>query len=220
MRLQTLNTIVLKAAQSAFPRQAASKCSQPVDFVPLWQLRSSLRRHWRRDLHGLFEAWRLSQLHGKVAAAARKTHVEAKRAHTRQLLGDTQQAQEAHLPHRVYQLVNRLKPWQPRTRPRLKSKQGELLSHEGELELLQSYCADMFAPQVPAPSAGDLAFQTDADTWAKLLGQTGYGKAVPTGHAPSAAWRVCADVLGILSRRSAHRRPTFSGCLAPGPHQN
>ena len=88
--LQTLNTIVLKAAQSAFPRQAASKCSQPVDFVPLWQLRSSLRRHWRRDLQGLFEAWRLSQLHGKVAAAARKTHVEAKRAHTRQLLGDTQ----------------------------------------------------------------------------------------------------------------------------------
>ena len=147
--LQTLNSIVLNAAIRAFPRQAAPKSSQPVDFVSLWQLRSSLRKHWRRDLQGLFEAWRLSQLHGKTAAAARRTHVEAKRAYTRQLLGEAQQAQEAHLPHRVYQLVNRLKPWQPRTRPRLKSKQGELLSHEGELELLRNYCHEVFAPQVP-----------------------------------------------------------------------
>ena len=160
--LQTLNSIVLNAAIRAFPRQAAPKSSQPVDFVPLWQLRSSLRKHWRRDLQGLFEAWRLSQLHGKTAAAARRTHVEAKRAYTRQLLGEAQQAQEAHLPHRVYQLVNRLKPWQPRTRPRLKSKQGELLSHEGELELLRNYCHEVFAPQVPVPSAGGLAFHTDA----------------------------------------------------------
>ena len=201
--LQTLNSIVLNAAIRAFPRQAAPKSSQPVDFVPLWQLRSSLRKHWRRDLQGLFEAWRLSQLHGKTAAAARRTHVEVKRAYTRQLLGEAQQAQEAHLPHRVYQIVNRLKPWQPRTRPRLKSKQGELLSHEGELELLRNYCREVFAPQVPVPSAGGLAFHTDAGTWAKLLGQTGFNKAVPTGHAPSAAWRACADVLGdALSRIS------------------
>ena len=108
-----------------------------------------------------------------------------------------------HLPHKVYQLVNRLKPWQPRARPRLKSKQGELLSQEGELALLRSYCQEVFAPQVPVPSAGGLAFHTDADTWAKLLGQTVFNKAVPTGHAPSAAWRACADVLGeALSRIS------------------
>ena len=212
--LQTLNSIVLKAAIRAFPRQAAPKSSQPVDFVPLWQLRSSLRKHWRRDLQGLFEAWRLSQLHGKTAAAARRTHVEAKRAYTRQLLGEAQQAQEAHLPHRVYQLVNRLKPWQPRTRPRLKSKQGELLSREGELELLRNYCHEVFAPQVPVPSAGGLAFHTDAGTWARLLGQTGFNKAVPTGHAPSAAWRACADVLGdALSRISKS-----ATCLQRMPH--
>ena len=54
--LQTLNSIVLNAATRAFPRQAAPKSSPPVDFVPLWQLRSSLRKHWRRDLQGLFEA--------------------------------------------------------------------------------------------------------------------------------------------------------------------
>ena len=201
--LQALNSIVINAAIRAFPRQSAPRSSQPVDFVPLWQLRSSLRRHWRRDLRGLFEAWRLSQLHGRTAAAARRTHVEAKRAYTQQILGEAQQAREAHLPHRVYQMVNRLKPWQPRTRPRLKSKQGELLSHEGELELLRSYCHKVFAPQVPIPSAGGLAFNTDAGTWEKLLGQTGFNKAVPTGHAPSAAWRACADVLGdALSRIS------------------
>ena len=76
--LQALNSIVINAAIRAFPRHSAPRSSQPVDFVPLWQLRSSLRRHWRRDLHGLFEAWRLSQLHGKTAAAARRTHVRNK----------------------------------------------------------------------------------------------------------------------------------------------
>ena len=202
--LQTLNSIVLRAASRAFPRQAAPKRSTTVDFVPLWQLRTSLRKHWRRDLQGIFEAWRLSHLHARMAAAARRTHVEAKRAYTRQLLGEAQQAQEAHLPHKVYQLVSRLKPWQPRTKPRLKSKQGELLSNEGELKLLKNYCYEVFSPQVAIPTTGNLAFDTDADNWTKHLRQTGFNKAVPTGHAPSAAWRACADVVGeALSQISA-----------------
>ena len=46
------------------------------------------------------------------------------------------------------------------------------------------------------PTTGSLAFDTDADNWTKLLRQTGFNKAVPTGHAPSAAWRACADVVG------------------------
>ena len=143
--LQTLNSIVLQAASRVFPKRAAPKRSTTVDFVPLWQLRASLRRLWRRDLQGVFEAWRLSQLHAKTAAAARRTHVEAKRAYTRQLLGEAQQTQEAHLPHKVYQLVNRLKPWQPRSKPRLKSQQGELLSNEGELQLLTKITATRFS---------------------------------------------------------------------------
>ena len=202
--LHTLNSIVLRAASRAFPRQAAPKRPTTVDFVPLWQLRASLRKHWRRDLQGLFKAWWLSHLHARKAAEARRTHVEAKRAHTRQLLGEAQQAQEAHLPHKVYQLVRRLKPWQPRTKPRLKSGQGELLSNEGELKLLKNYCHEVFSPQVAIPAAGKLAFDTDADNWTKLLRQTGFNKAVPTGQAPSAAWRACADVVGeALSRISA-----------------
>ena len=202
--LHTLNSIVLRAASRAFPRQAAPKRPTTVDFVPLWQLRASLRKHWRRDLQGIFKAWWLSHLHARKAAEARRTHVEAKRAHTRQLLGEAQQAQEAHLPHRVYQLVSRLKPWQPRTKPRLKSGQGELLSNEGELNLLKNYCHEVFSPQVAIPATGKLAFDTDADNWTKLLRQTGFNKAVPTGQAPSAAWRACADVVGeALSRISA-----------------
>ena len=217
--LQALNSIVINAAIRAFPRHSTPRRTQPVDFAPLWQLRSSLRKHWRRDLHGVFEAWRLSQLHGRTAAAARRKHVEAKRAYTRQILGEAQQAREAHLPHRMYQLVNRLKPWQPRTRPRLKSEQGELLSHEGELELLRGYCHKVFAPQVPIPSAGGLAFNTDAGTWAKLLAQTGFNKAVPAGHAPSAAWRACADVLGdALSRIS--ESATCLQRMPPALHRN
>ena len=200
--LHTLNSIVLSAASRAFPRQAAPKRPTTVDFVPLWQLRASLRKHWRRDLQGIFKAWWLSHLHARKAAEARRTHVEAKRAHTRQLLGEAQQAQEAHLPHKVYQLVSRLKPWQPRTKPRLKSGQGELLSNE--LKLLKNYCHEVFSPQVAIPAAGKLAFDTDADNWTKLLRQTGFNKAVPTGQAPSAAWRACADVVGeALSRISA-----------------
>ena len=197
--LQTLNSIVLRAASRAFPRQAAPKRSATVDFVPLWQLRASLRKHWRRDLQGIFEAWRLSHLHARMAAEARRTHVEAKRAYTRQLLGEAQQAQEAHLPHKVYQLVSRLKPWQPRTKPRLKSRQGELLSNEGELKLLKNYCHEVFSPQVAIPTAGNLAFDTDADNWTKLLRQTGFNKArggggpVPNqcdGYSPSENARV------------------------------
>ena len=77
------------------------------------------------------------------------------------------------------QLVSQLKPWCPRPRPRLKSKQGELLTATGEHDRLISYCQETFAPALPVPETGSPRLYMSAADWTKYLGQTRIGKAVP-----------------------------------------
>ena len=123
--LQKLNVILLEASAAICPTLSRASEARRLDFEPLWKLRDALRRHWRRDLPaGLFKAWFLSHRLAKLARDARRRHAELRRERVSNILQATQTAADEHMPRKVYQLVSQLKPWCPRPRPRLKSKQG------------------------------------------------------------------------------------------------
>ena len=196
MALQQINTILLEATATVYPPKSRTRGSHQLDFAPIWKLRDTLRKHWRRDALGLFQAWKLAHQLTALAKEARSRHIALRREKVRNILQSAQDATEAHLPHRVYQLVSQLKPWTPRPRPRLKSEKGELLTAAGEHSRLLAYCKDTFAPALPVPETGLPKLFMTAATWTQCLRQTRIGKAVPQGSAPAAAWKVCADILG------------------------
>ena len=166
--LHKLNAILLEASAAIYPPKSKASEDRRLDFEPLWKLRDALRRHWRRDLQGLFKAWFLSHRLAKLARDARRRHVELQRERVSNILQSTQAAADEHMPHKVYQLVSQLKPWCPRPRPRLKSKQGELLTATGEHDRLISYCQETFAPALPVPEAGPPRLHMSAADWTKL----------------------------------------------------
>ena len=170
--LHKLNAILLEASAAIYPPKSKASEDRRLDFEPLWKLRDALRRHWRRDLQGLFKAWFLSHRLAKLARDARRRHVELQRERVSNILQSTQAAADEHMPHKVYQLVSQLKPWCPRPRPRLKSKQGELLTATGEHDRLISYCQETFAPALPVPETGPPRLHMSAADWTKYLGQT------------------------------------------------
>ena len=167
--LHQLNTILLEATAVTFPQKSKARADHRIDFGPIWQLRDTLRRHWRRDLQGLFRAWLMSHRLARMARDARRRHVELRRDRVSNILKATQTAAEEHLPHKVYQLVSQLKPWSPRPRPRLKSTHGELLTASGEHERLLSCCRETFAPMLPALAllASTCQLLTGRSTWAR-----------------------------------------------------
>ena len=199
--LRKLNSILLDATAAIYPPKTQARVVHRPDFEPLWKLRDALRRHWRRDLQGLFKAWYLSHRHARLARDARRRQVELRRERVSNILQSTQAAADEHMPRKVYQLVSQLKPWCPRPRPRLKSKQGELLTANGEHDRLVSYCRDTFAPALPVPATGSPCLHMSSADWTKYLGQTRVGKAVPKGCAPAAAWKACSDILGPYLER-------------------
>ena len=194
--LRQLNDILLEASARIYPSRPKAREAPQLDFEPLWKFRDALRRHWRRDLQGLFKAWILSHRLARLAKDARRKQVELRRDKVTNILQSTQTAADEHRPHKVYQLVSQLKPWCPRPRPRLKSKKGELLTARGERDRLISYCRETFAPDLPIPATGDPRLNMTSTDWSKFLGQTKVGKAVPQGCAPAATWKACADLLG------------------------
>ena len=108
--LHRLNTVLLKASATIYPPRSKASEDRRLDFVPLWKLRDALRRHWRRDLQGLFQAWNLSHRLAKLARETRRRQVELRRERVSNILQSTQDAADAHMPHKVYQLVSQLKP--------------------------------------------------------------------------------------------------------------
>ena len=151
LRCKKLNNILLEASAAIYPPKSKTSEDCRLDFEPLWKLRDALRRHWRRDLQGLFKAWFLSRRLAKQARDARRRHVELRRERVSNILQTTQAAADEHLPHKMYQMVSQLKPWCPKPRPRLKSKQGELLTAAGKHDRLIRYCQETFAPALPVP---------------------------------------------------------------------
>ena len=194
--LANINKALLEASAAVYPSRPRARNNNQQDFLPIWQLRDVLRKHWRRDILGLFQAWKFSHKLARMAKDARSRHIAQRRERVSRILLATQEAADTHLPHKVYQLVSQLKPWSPRPRPRLKSKQGELLTAKGEHQRLVAYCKEVFAPALSVPEAGPPKLLMTAEDWTKYLGQTQIGKAVPQGSAPAAAWKICSDLLG------------------------
>ena len=194
--LSQLNYVLHRATAETYPAHPRKQENRTSDYLPIWKLRDELRRRWRRDAAGLFQAWGAATRLAKVARDARRRNAEWRRDKVQRILQDTQSAAEAHLPHQVYQLVAKLKPWHPRPAPRLKSKTGELLTATGEHERLVEYCREIFAPELPVPEAGPPRLHMTGGDWAGYLAQTKIGKAVPRSCAPAATWKVCSDLLG------------------------
>ena len=113
--------------------------------------------------------------------------------------------------------MRQLSPWAPRVKPRIRISQGNILTTTEEHQVLANYCQITFAPTLdavvrPAP----LALSYTAEDWSQHLHRTKIGKAVPSGSAPSTAWKICASAVSdYLSRASACLHGTMKDLWAP-----
>ena len=108
--LANINKALLDASAAVYPSRPRARNNNQQDFLPIWQLRDVLRKHWRRDILGLFQAWKFSHKLARVAKDARSRHIAQRRERVSRILLATQEAADTHLPHKVYQLVSQLKP--------------------------------------------------------------------------------------------------------------
>ena len=55
--LSQLNDVLHRATAETYPAHPRKQENRTSDYLPIWKLCDELRRHWRRDAAGLFQAW-------------------------------------------------------------------------------------------------------------------------------------------------------------------
>ena len=81
--LQQINTILIEASATVYPPMSRTRGSHQLNFAPIWKLRDNLRKHWRRDALGLFQAWKLAHQLTALAKGARSGHLALRRKKVR-----------------------------------------------------------------------------------------------------------------------------------------
>ena len=125
---------------------------------------------------------------------------------------------DAYLAHKT---LRKLRPWEPQTRAQLQSSEGSLLTPQEELTMLETHVTKVFAkyPQLNR-TVSSLPDMTSA-LLGKHIGSIRPHKAVPTGSAPAAAWKLCASTAGAslaahLNSQAGHRPcPATAALEAP-----
>ena len=151
-----------------------------------------------------------SQLREDLATWHRQAVTLACKQRAREFQDEVEEAcrkGDAYLAHKT---LRKLRPWEPQTRAQLQSSEGSLLTPQEELTMLETHVTKIFAkyPQLnrTVHSLPDMT----GTLLGKHIGSIRPHKAVPTGSAPAAAWKLCASTAGAslaahLSLQAGHR---------------
>ena len=162
-----------------------------------------------------------SQLREDLATWHRQAVTLARKQRAREFQDEVEEAcrkGDAYLAHKT---LRKLRPWEPQTRAQLQSSEGSLLTPQEELTMLETHVTKIFAkypqlnrtvyslPDMPGALLG------------KHIGSIRPHKAVPTGSAAAAAWKLCASTAGAslaahLNSQAGHRPcPATAALEAP-----
>ena len=208
--LTRLPHLVANIAGDVFSRQELpTKYQNPVSLV------SGITSMWRQwmlikrspaagNLREMIYRWKIWSAYCKH----QKAHKQRCRARKKQYLIDkmkeAQRASAAMDLRGVYQVVRCLAPKAPRRLTQLRGPQGQMHTRTEEAEIFCQYFSTKFT------SKDDSSYQPiyhnhsehddgrevgiDAAQLTQLFMAAPLRKAVPTGHPPSAIWRLCADI--------------------------
>ena len=84
--LSQLNSILHRATAETYPARPRKQDNRASDYLPIWKLRDELRRHWRRDAAGRFQAWGMATRLARVARDARRKSAEWRRDKVQRVL--------------------------------------------------------------------------------------------------------------------------------------
>eukprot|EP00439_Symbiodinium_sp_Y106_P073220 s127_g13.t1 len=186
-----------------YPTLAALDAALNVGFKQLWQLRRSMQQHtaqspstsntlvWARHC---FAAWAYQAQYQTMSKALHKRSRHRKQARWNDIAEKVSAANERGDSHAMHAALRQLQPWVPRKRLQFRDANGKLQGPNAELRTLAAHCKATFAVHFESTPSRYLSASV-SPTAAELhmaLAQTGLAKAVPTGSAPTAAWRVAA----------------------------
>ena len=156
------------------------------------------------NLREMIYRWKIWTAYCKHQKAHKKRCRARKKQYLIDKMKEAQRASAAMDLRGVYQVVRCLAPKAPRHLTQLRGPQGQMHTRTEEAEIFCQYfstkftCKDdwSYQPTVHHHSVHDAGGEVgiDAAQLTQLLMAAPLCKAVPTGHPPSAIWRLCADL--------------------------
>eukprot|EP00439_Symbiodinium_sp_Y106_P075733 s1215_g15.t1 len=215
--VEQLHTVLFQACCQAFPKEKTVSVEKPWQSAAVQHGIKDLWARWRAfklirkdGLRGWFQAWRAWKNYDRQHREHQRRCKQARRA---KLLAAMQEAQACAYKHDtcgLYQVVKRIAPRQAYHGLQLRGDHGVMLTPAEEADSLQLHFRTRFqadspvdsneeAPLPPEAISGPWLLtappQLDAETLCHALQAIPRRKAVPTGHPPGAAWRLCADMV-------------------------
>ena len=206
----SINSALVQGAARFFPKRVSTV--KPVNA----RHRATLRM-WQRLQHinvntassTLTDA-DSSQLKEDLATWHRQAVTLARKQRAREFQDEVEEAcrkGDAYLAHKT---LRKLRPREPQTRAQLQSSEGSLLTPQEELTMLETHVTKIFAKYPQLNHTVHALPDISGTLLAKHIGSIRPHKAVPTGSAPAAAWKLCASSAGAslaahLSSQAGHR---------------
>ena len=215
--VEQLHAVLFQACCQAFPKPQATPTEKPWQSQPVQLSVKELWARWRafkqvrkNGLRGWFQAWRAWKNFDKQHREHQRRCKQARRAKLLTAMQEAQACAYKHDTRGLYQIVKRIAPKQAYRRLQLRDDRGLMLTPAEEADSLQMHFRTRFQAELPAPSNAETTQQQDAITGPWLLAAPPQldavalclelqaiprRKAVPAGHPPGAAWRLCADMV-------------------------
>ena len=209
--VSTLHNILFQVCSEIFPAQKQQRALHPWQTPEVQQGIKVMWAQWRafkkirkNGLQGWFAAWKAWKSFDRHYRAHQLRCRQARRAKLLRAMDDAQDCAKRHDSRGLYQIVKRIAPKQPYKRLQLRDPKGLMMTPSAEVDMLQSHFRERFqaAPQDPAVTVnleGPWTLQQplllDATILCGAIQAVPRRKAVPAQHPPSAAWRLCADMI-------------------------
>ena len=157
----------------------------------MWQLRASLRRtqphvDTEGDLPSLASIWKAWIQVARLQACTRQLRKDCRQHKTLKIF-------EAVQADNIYTAAKKFAPRQARRRLQLRTKDGQLMSHEQEFQCIKDYFKGLYhGPNPPQVILSQAVQFEPAEVRAAIL-KLSAGKAMPQHSAPAALWRKSVD---------------------------
>ena len=208
--ISSLPHLVAEIAGDVFSRhELPTKYQNPVTLVSGI---TSMWRQWMRikrspaacGLREMIHRWKIWTAYNKHQKAHKQRCKARKKQYLIDKMKEAQRASAAMDLRGVFQVVRSLAPKAPRRMTQLRGPQGQMHTRTEEAEIFCEYFGGKFTSRDEwcyqptelnhKEHEAEMEVGIDADQLTQLLLTAPLRKAVPTGHPPSATWRLCADI--------------------------
>ena len=205
---QHVDAALLKVASEMFPTQQARSMKPwqtsevQLSLKMVWHERDQLALVGRKvlaaeNVAGLMAVWRQWVLFQKARKLLRKQSAASRRQRWDKALTDAEEALEHGNSHQFYATVKQMAPRGERGRVQLRTKNGDILTAEEELEVMRQYWQQVFDSRSLDVQAWQLQEGLDVQLGEVQVAIQALAvrKATMPGTAPSAAWKYGGDSL-------------------------